>query len=42
VQLFLDKKALAPAKLAFSWYQPLKGKNVIYAPYGRVDVVLLF
>jgi len=42
VQLFLDKKALAPAKLSFSWYQPFAGKNMIYAPYGRVDVVLLF
>jgi|GEM_PF-1277046 len=42
VPLFLDNKALAPAKLTFSWYQPLAGKNVIYAPYGRVDVVLLF
>lgn len=42
VPLFLDQKALAPAKLSFSWYQPLAGKNMIYAPYGRVDVVLLF
>jgi hypothetical protein len=42
VPLFLDKKALAPAKLSFSWYQPLAGKNMIYAPYGRMDAILLF
>jgi hypothetical protein len=42
VPLFLADKALAPAKVAFSWYQPLAGKNMIYAPYGRLDVVMLF
>ncbi len=42
IPLFLADKALAPAKLTFTWYHPLAGKNVIYAPYGRMDFVLLF
>ncbi|NCN39684.1 hypothetical protein GW916_00385 [bacterium] len=42
IPLFLADKALAPAKMSVTWYQPLAGKNVIYAPYGRMDFVLLF
>jgi hypothetical protein len=42
VPSFMDDLALAPAKLSFTWYQPYRGRNVIYAPYGRIDAILLF
>jgi hypothetical protein len=42
IPLYLDNVAPAPAKLSFTWYQPMSGKNMIYAPFGRVDAVLLF
>lgn len=42
VPSFMDDVALAPVKLSFTWYQPFKGRNVLYAPYGRIDAILLF
>lgn len=42
VPSFMDEVALAPVKLSFTWYQPYRGRNVLYAPYGRVDAILLF
>ncbi len=42
IPLFKKRVVDAPAKLSFSWYQPLRGQNTLYSPYGRLDVVMLF
>lgn len=42
IQLFLDELFPLPAKLVFAWYEPIKGRNALYAPYGRMDFALLF
>jgi hypothetical protein len=42
IQLFLKEKFPIPGKLVFAWYEPFKGKNAMYAPYGRMDFALLF
>ncbi len=42
IPLFLDQKAEVPGRLTFTWNQPIAGRNTIYAPFGRIDLVLLF
>lgn len=42
IQLFLKEEFPLPGKMVFAWYQPLQGKNALYAPYGRMDFALLF
>ncbi len=42
VPSFVEKKAPLPGKLTLTWFQPIGGKNVALAPYGRLDVLLLF
>jgi len=42
IPLFLSKAFPLPAKVSVTWSQPFAGRNTVYTPYGRVDVVLLF
>lgn len=42
IQMFLDETFPMPGKMVFAWYEPLKGRNSLYAPYGRMDFALLF
>lgn len=42
IPLFLEKKAPLPGKLTLTFFGPTGGRNYPLAPYGRVDVLLLF
>jgi hypothetical protein len=42
IPLYFSKTWPLPSKVSFTWYQPFKGRNSIYTPYGRIDVVVLF
>lgn len=42
IYLFLKEISPVPAKLWITWYQPLRGRNVTYAPYGTVNIAMLF
>lgn len=42
IPLFMAKAFPMPAKVSFTWYQPFAGRNSVFTPYGRIDVVVLF
>ncbi len=42
IPLFLAGKMPLPGKFTLTWSQPIGGRNTLFTPYGRMDVVLLF
>lgn len=42
IPLFLAGKMPVPGKFLLTWSQPVAGRNTIFTPYGRMDMVMLF
>jgi hypothetical protein len=42
IPFYLSKDFDTPAKLMFTWNQPIAGKNAYVMPFGRLDAVVLF
>jgi len=42
IPLFLSGKMPLPGKFVLTWSQPVAGKNTLFTPYGRMDMIMLF
>lgn len=42
ISAFLRNKFPAPGRISLSYFKPFSGKNTYYAPYWRLDVIMLF
>jgi hypothetical protein len=42
VPLFFKKLFPLPGTLSLAWNQPVRGRNSLYSPFGRLDVIVCF